>query len=337
MSKIRRSLSTAAFFAGAFYLLASEFQYLPEHVGKVEPIAVANGASAKWELSAAEVKAFTGNLAALRDSMLAQPVFNPPKGFLVSGDFRVSGDGARAGIPVRGWGRLFYHPYVIMAGAEKKGPFAHEFNAPELYLYVNDPAAPLAGFNGGPYFPSEQTPVLFEPHKVGEQNGLESYTRAPGDQVAPFLIITRTGKPVWVPLTKEAFLQILIKHRTARRAAGDNDYRAIEPIDNMRAALAKMTPAERREQAIYMEHYDYSPPLAPLGTRGAVPLVTPNPELFAPALPRTSVQLIIADFHAAWNLKHPGPDQWGNHIPLRHAETLATSDWKAIGAIMNRR
>ena len=51
--------------------------------------------------------------------------------------------------------------------------------------------------------------------------------------------------------------------------------------------------------------------------------MTPNPELFDPASPRTSVQLIIAEFWAAWNLNNPEPDQWGNHVSLHQAETLA--------------
>lgn len=121
-----------------------------------------------------------------------------------------------------------------------------------------------------------------------------------------------------------------------RRASGDGDYLSVEPINNMRAALAKMSPEERREQAIYQEHYDYSPPLAARGSKEAEPLVGPHPELFHPTLPRTAIQLVIAEFRSAWNLKDPRPGQ-SNYIRVRHAETLETSDWKAISAVLDRR
>jgi len=139
-----------------------------------------------------------------------------------------------------------------------------------------------------------------------------------------------------VTLSKVAFLQIMIKHHEARHAAGDSDYISVEPINNMRAALAKMSPEGRREQAIYQEHYDSSPLLATRGTKEAEPLVVPNPELFDPALPRTAIQLVIAEFRSAWNFKDPKPDQ-GNYIRVHHAETLETSDWQAISAVLDRR
>ena len=309
-----------------------EFTYLPDHVGTVEAVRVGPGASAEWKLSPAELKVFTGNLAALRDLVLSQPVFNPPKGFLVSGNFRVTAEGGRTGIPIRGWGFLRYHPYALVNGK----PIALENNSPELYLYVNDPTAAVGHISAGPYFPHYQSPLLFEPHKIGERQGFAIYTAKLRDEVSPFIVLTRSTKPLWVPLCKEAFLQIMIKHHEARHAAGDGDYSSAEPVNNMRAALAKMSPEERREQAIYQEHYDFSPPLAAPGTKEAEPLVVPNPDLFDPALPRTAVQLVIAEFRSAWNLKDPQPDQ-GNYTRVRHARTLDTSDWKAISALLDRR
>jgi hypothetical protein len=328
----------ACFLAAAgLFSQGNEFKYIPDQIGAIETIRVAPGANENWKLSPAELKLFTGHLAALRDLMLSQPVFNPPKGFLVSGNMRVADQGGRTGIPIRGWGYLRYHPYAIVSNSGKSGPIALENNSPELYLYVNDPTAALGRFSGGPYFPFDETPVLFEPHRIGEQQGFAIYTKKLGDEVSPFIILTRSTKPIWVPLSKESFLQILIKHHEARHAAGDGDYRTVEPIDNMRAALAKMSTEERREQAVYMEHYDYSPPLATRGTQEAQPLVVPNPELFDPAIPRTAIQLVTAEFRASWNLKDPAPDRWGNHIRLRHAETLTTSDWKMISALLDQR
>lgn len=314
----------------------SEITYLPDHVGTVEPVRVAPGASAEWKLFPAELKVFTGHLAALRDLVLSQAVFNPPKGFLISGNLRVTDEGGRTGIPIRGWGFLRYHPYALVNKTPNSKPIALENNSPELYLYLNDPTAAVGHISAGPYFPYYQTSVLFEPHKIGERQGFAIYTTKLRDEVSPFIVLTRSTKPIWVPLSKEAFLQIMIKHHEARHAAGDSDYISEEPINNMRAALAKMPPEERREQAIYQEHYDYSPPLATRGTKEAEPLVVPNPELFDPALPRTAIQLVIAEFRSTWNLKDPNPDQ-GNYIRVRHAETLETSDWQAISAVLDRR
>ncbi len=317
-----------------------EFTFVPDHVGTIEPISI-DVANADWKLSAADQKLFKSHIEALRDLILSQPVFKPPKGFLVKGYFHANEHGGRAGIPVRAWGVLRYHPFVFNndynTGKPTGNMYAHEYNPGELFIYVNDPTAVLGHFNGGPYFPFDDTPVLFEPIKIGERQGFSLYTLKQGNEVSPFLIITRSTKPLWVPLSKEAFLQILIKHYDARHAAKDSDYPSADPANNMRAALAKMTATERAEQAWYLEHYDYSPPLSKPGAIGAVPLVMPNPELFDPALPRTTIQLITVEFRMAWNLKNPTPDQWDNPMRVRHAQTLETSDWKSVSALLNQK
>ncbi len=320
-----------------------EQTFFPDKSGIIEAIKIDRNSGEGWHLSVAEQKAFYGHLAELHELFLAQPVFKPPKGFMISGYARAEDKYARTGTPVRGSSRLRYIPYILQndyntgkppAGKE---PFSFIYLEEDVYLHVNDPTAALGSYEAGPFFPSATTPVLFQPHKIGERDGFPIYATSEGNYVSPLLVMTRSAKSVWVPLSQEGFLNILIKHHQARRAAKDSDYRSEEPIVNMQAALAKMSPQEKQRQAFYLEHYDYSPPLAAPGTPRAQPLVIPNPELFDPSLPRTAVQLIIVQFHAAWNLKDPQPEQFGNFMNVRQAQTLDTSNWQAISAILDER
>jgi hypothetical protein len=198
----------------------------------------------------------------------------------------------------------------------------------EIAVSVNDPE-----FNGPSYLQLTGSGVnlMFEPRKVGELQGFPVYRNRDGNE---FVVLTRSGKPFWIPVTREQFVKIWMRVIEKEMAAVGPNSMDQERLDHHKSALASMSAEERQAQARDMQNPDpYGPPM---GSTGGRPLVVVNPDWFDPSLPRTAIQLVFAKFVYSSDIApdHPKPAPYGNIVALRFWEVWHTFDWKAISTVL---
>jgi hypothetical protein len=78
--------------------------------------------------------------------------------------------------------------------------------------------------------------------------------------------------------------------------------------------------------------------LVPAGTAGCTPIVTPNPKLRNPKLPRSTLQILHVNY-ISWSTKH-----LRENIALREdpgdcvavTNVIRQLDWKALAALLER-
>lgn len=306
---------------------AAEFTFLPEHPGS----ASASISSHRY-LSKGDAAAFKRNLERLRDLLLKQPVFKPPRGVEVIGYFRPNDEQPKtSSLPIAGFGYLRFHFYHV---AQKTGkPVRICCTTDEMHIAINDPGQ---GFErlGTTYFPSM---VLYEPRQVGALAGFPVYRTTGGTEI---IVLNRSTIPLWVPVTREEYLTAELK-RWQKEAADAPAIDTLTPVvvRNHQAALAAMSPEERKMQARQFSWDPMQPNLAPAGSTEGQPLVRVNPAWFDPKLPRPAFQLITVIFSYSGNINHddPGPTEYGDIAPYRVWQALHTSDWKEIsGALTDK-
>ena len=227
---------------------------------------------------------------------------------------------------MQAFGDLYYCFYFRdQAG----NPVYNHFSTWELQIAVNNPVS-----NGPDGFLVGREPVLREPRTVGEIQGFPIYRNSDGSE---FIVLCRTGKPYWLPITREQYVSSWIKTIEADIAESGPIPDHLERLKRHKNAIARMSAAERQSQARHQWGEDpYEPPLAPVGSQEGDPLITANPQWYNPSLPRTAFQIITVKFLYRGDLDpdNPKPTDTGLITALRLWETLRTSDWKAISSVL---
>jgi hypothetical protein len=306
-------------------------QYVVDHPGTASMI-VENSNTPRFGLKPAEASAFHGNLARLRDLLLAQPAFHPPRGVEVKGYIRADHGAPVVGTaPVPGFGHVIYYPFVL--SSKTRQPFRMIASPWQIEISFNAPGSGLSTSNLRD--PAGQLKLLYAPEPAGQLHGFPVYRDGDNNE---FVVLSSTGKPAWIPVTREEYVRLGIRIIEKDLAAGGGADLTKQRLEHHRNALARMSPEERAAQAQYGDSGDYlGPSLAPLGKKGiGRAYVKANPGWFDPSRPRSDLQLIVMRFNWRGDLNpdRPAIGEYGNAAPLRLWETLHTSDWKAVAAAL---
>jgi len=310
--------------------IASELDYLPDYPGKVK-VDVSRENTSLHNLSVADAAVFNASLERLRDLLIAQPDFNPPKGVAIDGYMRADDQALSVkGVPVPAFGHLLSKPCYR---DKKTGqPVWHQYTSDEIVVKVNTPHGGLDPFN----IEGAEVKICYEPKRTGKMNGFPVYRAENGDE---FIMLSHSDKLPWVPYTREEFTNLMIRfwQKQADKTADDKVSPAI--VKGHKDFLARMSPEERKMPARSYPGSQgvYEPGLAPVGSDLGHSLVKINPQWFDPSLPRSAFQLITVLFHYSSNLDpdKPAPDQFGLVSALRLWQYLRTADWKAISAALS--
>ncbi|GFO56102.1 hypothetical protein GMSM_31090 [Geomonas sp. Red276] len=305
---------------------AGEFTFLTEHPGKATATVTVANQPLKL-LSRQDAAAYKRNLEKLRELILKQPVFHPPRGVEVIGYFRPNDSlPASTKLPIPGFGYLRFHFYHL---APKSGkPVRICCTTDEIHVSINDPGQGFDGIGGESGFASK---AIYEPRKVAEMAGFPVYRMDGGDEL---VLLTRNGVVPWIPVTREEYVTVYLKYWQAMaRETPQETVFLPQIVARHRAALERMTPEERKMQARQFTWDPYEPTLAPVGSEEGRPLVRINPAWYDPSLPRSAFQLIALRFSYSGNLNHdaPGKTVQGDVSPFRVWQALHTSDWGEIG------
>lgn len=114
------------------------------------------------------------------------------------------------------------------------------------------------------------------------------------------VILTRAGRSLTVPVSREAYLRALITRES----------KAPPVVELLQAELAELT---NRNDPAWVGTTETISRLVPPGTTGATPLVSLNPGYFDGNLPRTAVQLITLRFMYGNGFRDgkPTPPEYG--------------------------
>lgn len=300
--------------------------YLSDTPGTVD-VTVLRGNTVLHGLGPADAATFFRYVEELRAVLLAQPVFNPPTGVRIGGDFRL--DIARAEIPrapVPAVGRLRFYPSLVNPKSGRPGFLIATTD--EVVVFINRPAGDLESFRLG------SAKFFDEPKRAGEINGFPIFR---GELDCEYVLINRTGAVPWMPVTREELTRVSIGFWQGVERDSPQGGMPAQAVARHQAVLAAMSAEERGMQARYLPNDALGPPLAPVHTQDGSPLVKANPAWFDPALPRTTIQMLLVKFWYSGNLDpdHPGPDSDRSVSPLRVWEALHHSNWKAISAVLD--
>lgn len=310
--------------------LAGEVEYLPDYPGKVK-VDVSRENTSMHGLSVADAAVFNANFERLRDLLIAQPEFNPPKGVAIDGYMRANDEVTKAkGVPVPAFGHLLSQP--CYRNKKTGQPVWHKYTTDEIVVRVNNPYEVLDPFD----LDGAEVKICNEPTRAGEIKGFPIYRTENGDE---FIMLSHSDKLPWVPYTREEFVNLMIRfwQKQADKTADDKLSPAI--VKGHKDFLARMSPEDRGVQARSYPGSQgvYEPGLAPVGSDLGHPLVKINPQWFDPSLPRSAFQLITVLFHYSSNLDpdKPAPDQFGLVSALRLWQYLRSADWKAISGALS--
>lgn len=313
--------------ASAVVAAQGSIHYLQDSIGTAS-VAISPVDRTLHALTAADAAALERNLARVRDLLLAQPVFHPLIGARVRGDFRTEelrADTAKAPVPARA--ALNFLPAVLYA---KSGPGWAVDTSDQVVVYVNNPTGGLELLNGL----SSDQPYFYEPARAGEMDGFPVFR---GQLACEYIVLSRSGRLPWVPVTREEYVQTWTRIWQARADSAPADTMSPKIVARHKAVLAAMSPEERAMQARSFGTEDpFAPTLAPPGSTKGHPLVKADPAWFDASVRRTAIQLIVVKFWYSGELDpdHPGPSEWGSVSPLRVWETLHHSNWREIGAAL---
>lgn len=192
-------------------------KYLPDHVSKAHPFELRTPLldyplADTYGLTAAEVNPINQAMQRIADFLLAQPAVNPPRGFMTSGDMRITLSSLCKkmpcrDVPISGWVEMRFYGCIEIKGK----PFCGgEFgNAIEVHIndlkppqHLTDAQHPINDL-GGPQ-------IVLEPRNHREVHGLEVYEGEDGE--FGFFVLTRSTQPYFLPVSQELYLPWLIKY-----------------------------------------------------------------------------------------------------------------------------
>jgi hypothetical protein len=192
--------------------------------------------------TAAESKLLSDRIAALAEIARSVKIFNPPLGIEVPALARYDPHGDECGpfsafdgapaetasIPLAVELSLPLCDYFHFTDETDTKPVFTEDTQTETHFFINDPCIALLydcfGANGPRM--EDRRPICFKPMEVGRTGGQPIYAIMPGVNWS-FLYFTN-GRPIWVPVTREEFVKILIKRREAELAQQKADFQEQE-------------------------------------------------------------------------------------------------------------
>jgi hypothetical protein len=279
------------------------------------------------KLTPAEQRVAVQKRDAIFEVLKNSKVLNPLKGVAVRAEKSVIGRAGRDG------NVLTTGPVVLKVGMtighfnrnSKTGeiqPFTIEM--PRIEIITNDIDTSVATWKANKLRYEElrdrEDRLLFlEPYATATtDNGLKICLL---DDWTEVVLITN-GRPLWIPATREQFLQAMIhdagiqlgKEKEDRLPGApplkESEYFAAQLLREYEKELAALLPADRQQPAYFAYRNDqplYSG-LARAGDPGARPVVMYNPDYLNRLLPRTAIQLIVCTYNY--------------NIPFRSDETI---------------
>jgi hypothetical protein len=247
-------------------------------------------------LTASESKVMLGKIQAIRQALLATSAMQGLHGF----DWTTLGgiSGREAGRPLTARLGVIAYPYFFNAKLNRTESSAE--GAP-FTIYLNDVDIVLG--NHG-YHVDEEARFTFTPEPAGVLDGFPVYSAE--DR---FVVMTRDARPIYVPVTEQQYLELRIaqarksldefKTSLAQMADSPAKSAAIQKfagrLSALEGELASVPQAQRASPALDPDGAPTKRPsmLADVGERKTRAIVMPNPDLFDPKEPRTSVQLIV--------------------------------------------
>jgi hypothetical protein len=295
-------------------------------------------------LDGAGREAAVATIERLNELFRATPVMTSPRGF----DARVIGralvnshtcPGERcqaSAVASHLWMLLYY----FVEGVAGKPTTGDELNV-AANVFTNAPGTTVTERHQlsyeGSTDPDGRT-IYYEPRRTRTLGGFPMFD----DDV---VVITRNGRALWLPVTREAFLRAAIRDTQAdivKTGMPDSALAAglRERVAHLRAELAALSPAACRTQAWHVapESALESGLVAP-GTAEARPLVVVNPDLLDRSLPRTAVQIITLRLNwgtyldpQARSVDTIGSD---DHVSIRRLwQLLNQADWTKLAAMV---
>jgi hypothetical protein len=269
----------------------------------------------------AETRAVAAQVAALAEIVRQTAVFNPPLGFQARPYARYSpfncelSRNCTAGPLVSELDVVFCY----FAGLSRQGnpAWGGELKSHAVF-YINDMPHTIPGDcfrSASPLRMPGRRKICLEPVESRRVAGFPVFSQ----QGVETLVLTN-GRPAWVPMSAEEYLQAMIGDRLAGLD------------DPLRAELAALTPEQRGLQAWHLPSHNAASGLVPPGTSHARPVVTENPNYFDRSLPRTAIQLLSVDLVYYMLVAEPAEsDVLGNR---RVWEFSNMADWKRIAAVV---
>lgn len=271
--------------------------------------------------TAAETSTVAAKVAALAAIVREAAVFNPPLGFQARPYARYSPFNCKinrncaAGPLVAELDIVFYY----FAGLTRQGnpAWGGELNSHAVFS-INDLSHLIPGecfAAGSSLRVPDRRRICLEPVESRRVAGFPVFSQ----RGVETLVLTN-GRPAWVPMSAEEYLQAIARDRVAG------------PDDPLHAELAALTPEQRALQAWYLPSHGTGSGLVPPGTPHARPVVTENPNYLDRALPRTAIQLLSVDLVYHMLVSEPAAsDILANR---RVWEFSNQADWKRIAALV---
>jgi len=194
-----------------------QVKYLPDYIGKAHRL-VFRGPQMfedRFGLSAAEIEALHHTMQQVADFLLAQPALNPPRGFMTKGDMQIIDSslcpkGPCRDVPIPGWVHMIFYECWEQNGK----PMCGGEYGNSVGIYINDPEALVLhnAFRASPDAFRDVTgpTVLLQPNRYGKIQGAALYGYAHGNDLC--LVLTRSSKPLFLPLPQETYLSTLIQY-----------------------------------------------------------------------------------------------------------------------------
>jgi hypothetical protein len=318
-------------------LAAQDTKWLPDYAGTAV-LTPPTKYAGEWGLSPADANAYYQDMRRLFDVLLSQPQIKTPRGVRLKGLIhpRTFGDftippGPKA--PIASFGFVQFFPIFERDG---KVLTPNEIDI-EMVFTVNDPEHIADPLGAGEYRDEEGRRIYIEPKKVGDIQGFPLYERRHGP-VYDMLVLTRTTKPLWKPVSQEQFIRGELR-RMQREQARMGHSKPSPVMIGYNAALEAMSPAERQAPARFQTSAKaVLPNLAPAGSTKGEALVISNPDWYDPSVPRWATQLIVvSSSYGGFDRFDPTHPQWDGKIslgPVRLYQAMRGIDWKAINALI---
>jgi hypothetical protein len=274
-----------------------------------------------FSATAAETGVLAAKIAELAAIARAAPVFNPPLGFQARplAHYAPSVCERRRKCAEGPLAAELDLAFYYFSGLDREGnPAWGGPRRSRAVFYINNRAQTIPGecFEAGSALRMpDRRKICLEPIECRRVAGYPVYYR----KEVETLVFTN-GRPVWVPMTAEEYLEAIVRDRETGAA------------EELRAELAALTAEQRALPAWYLPPRGPGSGLVPPGTPEARAVVTENPAYFDPSLPRTALQLLAVDLvYYAPPLEPPGSELLANR---RLWEFSNTVDWKRVAALV---
>jgi len=264
------------------------------------------------------------NTRALLDIVQRNPALSPPLGLDIAPFFvvRTPAVGVNRHIVQYDLGEGFYW-YTSRSGNQI---VPESVSGAALYLHANhiSPA-----FKPSETWVEDETKQTYwEPRQIGEQAGHPYY-----DSHA--LVIKKTGRPIWIPLTNEQVLARMLDNAKKAQAGlppeAETRVRELakQDVSCYAAAFARLTATARREPAYLtpLPRGAECSPLADASVPQARRLVRENPDFYDKTVSPADIQVVVLNFGA---IQYP-PRLWQHAVVKKLQETM---DYAALQAMI---